>query len=91
MLCRTVRGARETDVRMLGNVLHALGVHGACATRSERGLRRAYGRRGRLAMVGQRGRCSGSALAQLQQLAFCQSLATNGALPVGVGVREGER
>jgi hypothetical protein len=28
------------DVRTLGNVLHALGVHGVCATRSERGLRR---------------------------------------------------
>jgi hypothetical protein len=79
------------DVCTLGNALHTLGVHDVCATRSERGLRMAYGRRGQLAMVGQRGRCSESALAQLQQLACCRSLATNGALPVGVGVREGER
>jgi hypothetical protein len=27
------------DVRMLGKALHTLGVHGACAARSERGLR----------------------------------------------------
>jgi hypothetical protein len=40
MPCRTVRGEREMDVHMLGNALHALGVHGACTTSSERGLRR---------------------------------------------------
>jgi hypothetical protein len=40
MSCRTVQGAREMDVHMLGNALHALGVHGACTTSLERGLRR---------------------------------------------------
>jgi hypothetical protein len=38
MSCRTVQGAREMYVRTLGNALHALGVHGACVARSERGL-----------------------------------------------------
>jgi hypothetical protein len=40
MPCRTVWGAREVDVHTLGNALHALGVHGACTTSSERVLRR---------------------------------------------------
>jgi hypothetical protein len=40
MPCRTVQGAREMDMHTLGNALHALGVHGACTTSLERGLRR---------------------------------------------------
>jgi hypothetical protein len=37
MPCRTVCGARGEDVCMSRNAVHALGVHGACSTRSERG------------------------------------------------------
>jgi hypothetical protein len=37
MPCRTVQSASEMDVHTLWNALHALCVHGACSTRSERG------------------------------------------------------
>jgi hypothetical protein len=37
MPCRTVFGARGEDVCTSGNAVHALGIHGACSTRSERG------------------------------------------------------
>jgi hypothetical protein len=37
MPCRTVCGTRGEDVCTTGNAVHALGVHGACSTRSERG------------------------------------------------------
>jgi hypothetical protein len=39
MPCRMVQIASEMDVHTLGNALHALGVHGACATELERGRR----------------------------------------------------
>jgi hypothetical protein len=37
MPCRTVCGASEMDACTNGNAVHALGVHGACSTGSERG------------------------------------------------------
>jgi hypothetical protein len=37
MPCRTVYGASEMDACTNGNAVHALGIHGACSTGSERG------------------------------------------------------
>jgi hypothetical protein len=91
MPCRTVQGAREMDVRTLGNALHALGIHGACATRSERGLRRG------LRPVGAAGNdwaastvARGCGWRGSNGWLAAEASVSTGVCTVGVGEREGE-
>jgi hypothetical protein len=74
MSCRTVCGARGEDVCMRENAVHALGVHGACSTRSERGRLRGLWPVGAAGIDGGQG----ALMARQQRLACHRSLGLHG-------------